>query len=176
MENASKALIMAAGVLIGLLMLSLAVYLFTSFASTSAEVHKENEKQQIDQFNSQFTSYVGSESITIYDVVTVANLATETNKYYEYDKRNNQTTGNDNYITVTLENQSLPIEYGSNTTATTITNAYNTLIINDLIQIGPGPTNREDLPKYNCQVNISQATRKSLSGTIYKKTVKRKEK
>jgi len=36
MENASKALLMAAGVLIGLLVLSLMVYLFASFASTSA--------------------------------------------------------------------------------------------------------------------------------------------
>ena len=41
MENASKALIMAAGVLIGILILSLAVYLFVSFGNTSRELHKQ---------------------------------------------------------------------------------------------------------------------------------------
>ena len=41
MENASKALLMAAEVLIGLLILSLAVYLFADFGSTSAEINKK---------------------------------------------------------------------------------------------------------------------------------------
>ena len=40
MENASKALLMAGGVLIGLLIIALAVYLFTSFGTTSAEVNR----------------------------------------------------------------------------------------------------------------------------------------
>ena len=39
MENASKALIMAGGVLIGVLIISLAVYLFVSFGQTSAEIN-----------------------------------------------------------------------------------------------------------------------------------------
>lgn len=103
MENASKALIMAAGVLIGILIISLAVYLFVSFGSTSAEIHKQNDEQQIEQFNSQFTSYEGKKC-TIYDVVTVANLATENNKYYDFEKRTTKTIGNDNYISVKVSN------------------------------------------------------------------------
>lgn len=105
MENASKALLMAAGVLIGILIISLAVYLFVSFGSTSAEIHKQNDEQQIEQFNSQFTSYEGKKC-TIYDVVTVANLATENNKYYELKKSNlnDRMQGNDNYISVRVDN------------------------------------------------------------------------
>ena len=38
MENASKALIMAAGVLIGVLILSLAVFLFLDFCPTSERI------------------------------------------------------------------------------------------------------------------------------------------
>ena len=57
MENASKALIMAAGVLIGVLILSLAVYLFFDFASTSSELHEETRLNQVNEFNAQFTSY-----------------------------------------------------------------------------------------------------------------------
>lgn len=102
MENASKALLMAAGVLIGMLVISLAVYLFISFGSTSAEIHKQNEEQQIAQFNSQFVSYE-EKKCTIYDVVTVANLATENNIYYEL---NQPTEGKDNYISVEIQGAS----------------------------------------------------------------------
>lgn len=83
MENASKALIMAGGVLIGVLILSLAVYLFADFGSTSAQINEQNAEKQLTQFNSQFTSYEGKEGLTIYDVITVASLAKENNTYYE---------------------------------------------------------------------------------------------
>lgn len=82
MENASKALIMAAGVLIGILIISLAVYLFVDFGSTSAEINAQNAEKQINQFNSKFTSYADKD-LTIYDVITVVNYAKENNKYYD---------------------------------------------------------------------------------------------
>ena len=55
MENASKALIMAGGVLIGILIISLAVYLFADFGSTSAQINAQNSQKQITEFNSKFT-------------------------------------------------------------------------------------------------------------------------
>lgn len=82
MENASKALVMAAGVLIGVLIISLGVYLFVDFGSTSAEINAQNAEKQITQFNSKFTSYADKE-LTIYDVITVVNYAKENNEYYE---------------------------------------------------------------------------------------------
>lgn len=83
MENASKALIMAGGVLIGVLILSLAVYLFADFGSTSAQINAQNAEKQITQFNSKFTSYEGKKGLTIYDVITVASYARENNIYYD---------------------------------------------------------------------------------------------
>ena len=94
MENASKALIMAGGVLIGILILSLATYLFVDLGSTSAEIHAKNAEQQITEFNSKFTAYEGyyeldetngkkNWKITIYDIITLAGYAKENNKYYE---------------------------------------------------------------------------------------------
>ena len=59
MENASKALLMAAGVLIGVLIISLAVYLMSYFGGVSADIHKRQKANQINQFNSQFTAYEG---------------------------------------------------------------------------------------------------------------------
>lgn len=87
MENASKALLMAGGVLIGILILSLAAYLFVDFGSTSAEIHRQNEEKQITEFNSKFTSYEGYKDkdgnwqITIYDIITLAEYAKENNTY-----------------------------------------------------------------------------------------------
>lgn len=93
MENASKALLMAGGVLIGLLILSLAAYLFVDFGATSAKVHQQNEEKKLTEFNSKFTAYEGYYTsdengnpvwqITIYDIITLAGYAKENNKYYE---------------------------------------------------------------------------------------------
>lgn len=83
MENASKALIMAAEILIGVLILSLAVYLFTSFGTTSAEINQRNAEQQLVQFNTQYTAYADKESLTIYDIITIANSAKENNNTYK---------------------------------------------------------------------------------------------
>lgn len=168
MENASKALLMAAGILIGMLILSLAVYLFVSFGTTAAELHKQKEEQQLQQFNSQFTSYVGKEGITIYDVVTVANLATENNIYYEFEKRDKVADGKDNYISVTFRNSSIreynerQIEKGDNYTRNNID--YNQLINLDL-------SNMEitDLTQYKCEVEISETTQRVYKVTFSKK-------
>lgn len=85
MENASKALMMAAGVLIGIMILSLGVYVFLTYSQTSKEIHQRIEEQQIEQFNVQYTAYEGREDLTIYDIITVVNNARNNNKYYEDD-------------------------------------------------------------------------------------------
>ncbi len=170
MENASKALLMAAGVLIGMLILSLAVYLFVSFGSTSAELHKQQEEQQITQFNSQFTSYEGKKGLTIYDVVTVANLATETNVYYEFQKRTNipTTDSKDNYISVVLQNTAIEKGYAYNGNID-----YNDLINNDLgnmqIKTDENGNEYQALIEYTCKVTISPTTQRVYKVTFTKK-------
>lgn len=166
MENASKALLMAAGVLIGMLVISLAVYLFISFGSTSAEIHKQNEEQQIAQFNSQFVSYE-EKSCTIYDVVTVANLATENNIYYEFPQREidefNRLKGKDNYIRVIIKDNNLSeyyrLEFGYNSNSNNIAQYYNTLISEVLKNMQIKEKKEEsDLAKYKCKAEISKIT------------------
>ena len=83
MENASNALIMAAGVLIGVLILSLAIFLITDFGQTSSEINRRITDQQLVEFNANFTSYEGKEGLTIYDIVSVAGFARENNNYYD---------------------------------------------------------------------------------------------
>lgn len=46
MENAAKALTMAAGVLIGVIIITIAVYLFTTLGNTSSEVYSKVEQEK----------------------------------------------------------------------------------------------------------------------------------
>ena len=155
MENASKALLMAGGVLLGILILSLAVYLFSNFGGASSRIHDNIEENQTAQFNSQFTKYVGNENVTIHDVVTMANLATENNKYYEFPKMGNMPTGNDNYIAVLLDGARIEYGYGDN--QETIEQRYNNLILDAVNAITSASS---ELKKYDVQVELSETTKR----------------
>ena len=127
MENASKALIMAGSVLIGVLIISIGVYLFSTYAQYSADSYAKMEASQIDEFNAQFLKYYGMTSYinedgkaiterikcTAHDVITLANLAQQSNKYYQvynlegFDK-------NTVYIQVDLDKKEKNLEKWNN--------------------------------------------------------------
>ena len=97
MENASKALLMAAVILISVIILSLGVYLFIYFSDYAKGVNDDIKTNQIEQFNSQFLSYQGKD-LTIYDVITLANMAKD------YNQENGFVAGQTGYITITPPN------------------------------------------------------------------------
>ena len=160
MENASKALLMAAGFLMGLLILSLMVYLFVSFGSNAEEMRGQIERDRLAQFNSQFTSYQGKDGITIYDIITVAGFATENNKYYGFSKKTISVNPNygDYYVAVALQGKG-QIEYGSGDTTDNIQTKYNDLIAETLGTMNhtSNPDDSE-LIQYNCQTYSSEVT------------------
>ena len=96
MENASKALLMAGGVLIGILVLSLIAYLFIYFGNQSQDFRDTMYQKQLTKYNAQYTVYDGRENLTIYDVVTVINIAYENNIKYKDDT--------DYYVYVKVDN------------------------------------------------------------------------
>ena len=157
MENASKALIMAAGVLIGIMILSLAVYLFATFGATSAEMHGQIEQDRINQFNAQFTSYEGKQDITIYDIITVVNLAKDNNESYSLTT----STDSNYYITVNATVQSGT----KNNLETKGTDELQDLIkaeTQNLVEYTDEDGQRNlRLFTYNCSVTINDNTRKS---------------
>ena len=140
MENASKALLMAGGVLIGILIISLAVYLFADFGSKSASINAQNFQKQLSAFNSKFTSYqnfkdqsaaAGTKEsdiwkITIYDIITVKGYALENNEKYENP---------DEQITVT-------IDYNS------VLNKSDTMLITQYVNKNTG-----EITKFKCEDN-----------------------
>ena len=60
MENASKALIIAGAILIAILLISVAVIIMNSTGSMQDRVGKTADTMEIQTFNSNFTSYEGT--------------------------------------------------------------------------------------------------------------------
>lgn len=59
MENASKALLMAGGILIAILIIALLVKSFTSVSTFQKAKLTEEEQAQLVAFNEQYTKYLG---------------------------------------------------------------------------------------------------------------------
>lgn len=128
MENASNALIMAAGVLIGVLILSLAGYLIYIFGNYNAEVNLKNEENLLNEFNVQFTKYYGNtrnvyinengEKVvedevdgdeknqilcSAHDIISLANLAKQNNIDYNYDIDDENLKGNESEYYIQID-------------------------------------------------------------------------
>ncbi len=95
MENASKALLMSASILIGVLILSLAAYLFYVYGQYSADTVSKMEERKITEFNNQFLKYYGTTIIedtasgknieqpilcTAHDIISLSNIAKQNNE------------------------------------------------------------------------------------------------
>ncbi len=80
MENASKALIIAGGVLIVILVLTLFAYINTKMGSGTHNLYSRLEDHDITEFNQKFLNYDGNKNLKIQDVVTLINTANNANK------------------------------------------------------------------------------------------------
>lgn len=90
MENASKALIMAGGVLIGILLISFMVIFLRKAGSMSAEYDTQISDNELAKFNSEFEIYARDDN-TIFDVITAVNHAWDINKKNGFDQGNSVT-------------------------------------------------------------------------------------
>ena len=92
MENASKALIMAAEVLLGVMIISIGVALFTSFSEFGRSTFEKVEEAKIAEWNNNYLKYYGqiivTENgkeevqpilVTAHEIVTLANHANQNN-------------------------------------------------------------------------------------------------
>ena len=80
MENASKALLISAGVLIAILLLTLFSYLMRQMGDSTSEIYSTLSQHEITEFNQKFLNYEGRDNLSIQDVVTIINLAKDNNK------------------------------------------------------------------------------------------------
>ncbi len=74
MENASRALLMAGGILVGVLIVTLMITLFLSARDLSNTYDASKQSEAIQQFNQNFTKYIGQD-ITMHQIITLCNFA-----------------------------------------------------------------------------------------------------
>lgn len=82
MENASKALLLGGGVLIGLIVISIGVFLFVSYKGNTIGFTQTMEANELKKFNVNFTKFEGRDDITIQEIVTLLNFVEQ------YEKEN----------------------------------------------------------------------------------------
>lgn len=80
MENASKALLMAASVLIGVLLMTLMVYVFYFSSDYSSKIKDNIAAKDVYETNVKFEIYNGREDLDIHDVQTIINLVNDYNE------------------------------------------------------------------------------------------------
>lgn len=78
MENATKALLIAGGVLIAIIILSVMVIMFQKTGNVTKTYDQTISQEEITKFNSNFTKYIG-QKLTIHEVVTISNFANSNN-------------------------------------------------------------------------------------------------
>lgn len=81
MENASKALMIAGGVLIALIILAMFLAMFNSMSNIQKEQEEQTKIEQIAAFNSEFEAY-NKKVMYGTDVITLINKVAENNKKY----------------------------------------------------------------------------------------------
>lgn len=106
MENASKALILAGEMLIGVIVLGLLSFLFVSMGRSSKKINNQIETDRVLVFNNHFTDFNGRVDITANEIVTVLNFAKKNNKDYNINKSSNSVY----YVDVLVDNVSI-IDY-----------------------------------------------------------------
>lgn len=119
MENAVKALLIAAGVLIGVVILSLGINLYTSLGEYVKSAQENMVSKETQQFNEQFVKYINCDkrteevdfTLTIQDIVTAANTAYENNIENNLTKYEN----NNYYVTIKLDGTALEKNISSKT-------------------------------------------------------------
>ena len=89
MENASKALIMAGGILIAVFILSLAVYLFRGGIQLSSGYEEKLSEEELKKYNSAFTACSSKEYVLANEVASIAN------KIYSINSKEKEDGGSD---------------------------------------------------------------------------------
>ena len=85
MENASKALLIAAGVFLGIMLLTVMIYVFRQGAKVNESYDQKQISLQLELYNSQFEKF-DRDNNNVMDVISLCNLAFDVNKECDFDK------------------------------------------------------------------------------------------
>lgn len=97
MENASNALLMAAGVLVGILLVSTIVVSFSGASELAKTYDSKIFTDSLQAFNSNFEKYTTSNT-RLQEIITLANFVIDFNSKNEFEKTDS------NYIHLIIQN------------------------------------------------------------------------
>lgn len=85
MENASKALLIAAAVLIVILLIALGMRIFNSTGDSSGQAEDLSASTQMQTFNAQFTGYLGTNrnATTVRNLQAIVNASNTRNSQHQ---------------------------------------------------------------------------------------------
>ena len=101
MENASKALIMAGGMLLAILIVSLLVYAWSLFSKYQSSQDDLTDIEDTAKFNEQFTNYQ-RDKVKGYEILSLVNKVID----YNYRKTNAEGAQNDEkykFVTIIIK-------------------------------------------------------------------------
>jgi len=104
MENASKALLIAGGVLLSILIVSIMLYMYTSIRNVSETETEVLKAEKLSEFNMQFESY-NLKSMYGTDIISVINQANAVNEKYEKTIVTIELSINDTFYDITIQNK-----------------------------------------------------------------------
>lgn len=100
MENASKALIMVASIILGITLITFAIFVFGMFRNLNKNQTEEMESAKIASFNSEFFKYYesGTDNIklTYHDIISIKNFVKENNLKFNLKQKEE----NSLYVTI----------------------------------------------------------------------------
>ena len=85
MENASQSLIIAGGILMAIIVLTVGVYLFVNYSKVSGNYGQLQINKEINKFNTNFTKYLERTDIAAQEIITLKNFVRNYNKQNETD-------------------------------------------------------------------------------------------
>lgn len=174
MENASKALVMAGGILIAIMILAALAYAAGQWGLIPQAVEQSKEAQQLAKFNQEYESY-NKDVMYGSDVVSVLNKAISNNSVISND------TTHPNYINVvvkinqgdigkTVTNYETTVKDGKSRTSTTGGNTTIILWNNKEYSLKVDLTTLKSLLKSTEKTDKSPAKPQPISGGGYKET------
>ena len=104
MENASKALLIAGGVMLTMLVVSLLLYAWTSVSEYQANLDKIKEVEELAEFNSQFTNYQ-RDDVQGYELLSLVNKVIDYNQRFseEFDDDDTAAGNSAQYRPITVK-------------------------------------------------------------------------
>ena len=127
MENAAKALMMAGGILIAILLITVIVFMFTSMSSNAKTKEEIKFVEQLTIYNKEYESY-NRKLLRGTDVVSLINKAISTNKKYD--------NIDEYYINIEFEMMEEMVYVSTGVTSSSVKfNVYDTYDINSFASI-----------------------------------------